>query len=296
MARPSDNHLPPVQPLPKGIHACLESRPRPRNGDNLGLWLDKYLPLHPDKFELKAEQRERVLGEFFVARDLGKPAPWRSDAAREALDRLREACEHLYRPGNYREFQAEVDGRLLLDYARLSTLESSLSFHASLGVPRIAGSALKGLLRAALRPRLPPDALAELFGAPDLELPRAQQTAHRRGRLVFHDAYPAEGKFQLDLDVITPHFRDYYEGKGKVPPADWLGPKPFTFLTVVATTFRIFIGLLPTPQGRMSASDIFKTLEETLPGALALEGLGAKRSAGYGRFKNVRRLDKDPNP
>ncbi|MCA9635970.1 MAG: hypothetical protein KC420_08075, partial [Myxococcales bacterium] len=70
-----------VQPLPKGIRQHIDRQPRPRDGDNLGLWLDKYLPLDPEKFDLKAEERVRLLGDLFVARKLGRPVPWRSPAS-----------------------------------------------------------------------------------------------------------------------------------------------------------------------------------------------------------------------
>ena len=276
-----------VQPLPKGIRQHIDRQPRPRDGDNLGLWLDKYLPLDPEKLDLKAEERVRLLGDLFVARKLGRPVPWRSPATAEAIARMRQSCGLLYGEGGYRELRASVRGRLLIDYARLSTIESSLSFHATLGVPRIPGSALKGLLRAALRHQVSAALLEELFGAPDLE-EQGARGEHRRGRLVLHDALP-DGAFQLDLDVLTPHFGDYYsDSTGRTPPADWLSPSPTTFLTVVATTFVVFAGILPAFEGgdapRTPAATLLDEVQAALGEALWEEGLGAKRAAGYGRL------------
>ena len=306
MARPSTADAPALQPLPDQIRKVLDQQPRPRPGDNLGLWLDKYLPLHTwehnsdqdrgrrpghssahheHAFTLKGPQRERILSELFVARNLGQPAPWHSDAAKQVLARQRESCKLLYGEERFRTFKLGLEGRLVLDYARVSTIESSLSFHATLGVPRIPGSAFKGLLRAALRRELPPNELADLLGAPDLETPTIAQK-HTRGRLVLHDALPEDGAFQLDLDVLTPHFREYYDGDGKVPPADWLSPVPHGFLTVVKTTFILHIGLLPPFPGHPpdDLAKLFTNLTKSLKTALWQEGLGAKRSAGYGRF------------
>lgn len=284
MARSSDTSTSYRQPLPQGIRDALPGRPR--DGDNLGLWLDKLLPLHPDNYDLKDEERVRVLGDIFVARDLGAPRPWRSSAASDALQRLRASCKILHGE-SYRELKAELHGRLLLDYARLSTIESSISLHATLGVPRLTGSALKGLVRASLRDQLSPTDLGLLLGAPDPEAPGVRDQ-HRRGRLVLHDALPEDGKFQLDLDVLTPHFGEYYRIE-RTPPADWLSPVPHTFLTVVKTTFRVFIGLLPAgsadqPDPMADKRDL-DLISDTLTDALREEGLGAKRSAGYGRFK-----------
>ena len=286
MARPSSADAPALQPLPQGIREVLNRQMRPKNGDNLGLWLDKYLPLDRESYTLEGPQRDRILSDIFVARDLGKPAPWHSKAACEALARQQESCKLLYGDERHRTFKLELKGRLILDYARLSTIESSLSFHATLGVPRIPGSAFKGLLRAALRHKLHPDDFVDRLGSPDLENPSTAQQ-HSRGRLVLHDALPEAGAFQLDLDVLTPHYHNYYEGDGKIPPADWLSPIPHGFLTVVNTTFILQVGLLPPYPSSppKSPAKIFDDLTKPLATALWQEGLGAKRSAGYGRFR-----------
>lgn len=281
------------QPLPHAIVDCLKDRPHPREGDNLGLWLDKYLPLAPDSFELKAEARTDILSRFFCARKLGRPIAWRSRSASEVVARQAQSCEAMFgKEGTYYlRLPMRVEGRLLIDYARLSTIESSLSFHATLGVPRIPGSALKGLLRATMRSEGDPE-LDELLGSPDLE--RDNDKTHKRGRLVLFDAFP-DGSFELDLDVLTPHFGDYYgDTTGKTPPADWLAPVPTTFLTVVHTTFVLFAGVLPPPQRKSEsetenpptpAKDLLIKVKERLTAGLWEEGIGAKRAAGYGRLR-----------
>ena len=285
MAYRGQAHKEPQQPLPRGILECLEKQPHPRDGDNFGLWFDKYLPLDPEDYELKKERRDQVLRRYFIARDIGQPRSWRSAATCEYIARQSETCKLLYGAGNYCEFTARLDSRLIVDFARLSTIESSLSWHATLGVPRIPGSALKGLLRSALRHEIPAAQLRELFGAPDLEQSKNSQTEHRRGRLVLHDALPEDGEFQLDLDVLTPHFRDYYDGK--TAPADWLSPIPQTFLTVVKTSFRVVTGLLPPLNANpapTAAAELFEIVRDALKEAMRIEGLGAKRAVGYGRF------------
>lgn len=286
MSRPPQSVL--IRVLPAKLREILDAR-SPRDGDNLGLWLDKLLPVekndkndknNKNKYELKGSVRARELDKLFIPRALGKPRPWHSEAARAALERLRTSCNVVHGPGNWRELRARVCGRLLVDYGRVSTIESSLSFHATLGVPRIAGSALKGLLRAALRDGLPRSELYALLGAPDAD--EHDPTDRRRGRLVLYDALPANGDFRLDLDVLTPHFGEYYRETS--PPADWLQPVPFTFLTVVETTFHIFFGLLPSADSAQTKRDSehLNTITKVLGTALRDEGIGAKRSAGYG--------------
>ncbi len=279
-------------PLPQKLRAVLEGE-RPRDGDNLGLWLDKLVRVDEhDGWGLRADSRVVELERLFCPYDLGAPRPWRSPATAEAVQRMRSACQGIYGPDALRTFTMEVHGRLLVDYGRPSALETSLSLHPVLGCPRIPGSALKGLLRAWLREqyRDDPTELRTLLGAPDAGVD-AEGVEHQRGRLVLHDALPEDGQFQLAVDVLTPHAGKYYVGDDPEPPADWLSPVPHTFLTVVKTTFRMFVGLLP-PHGTHWRSapteDDARRLDaavDVLTDALEVEGIGAKRAAGYGRLK-----------
>lgn len=279
-------------PLPDELHKLFEGS-KPRDGDNLGLWLDKLVRVDPcDQWGLKAEARVNELERLFCPLDLGAARPWRSAAAGEAVQRMQASCLDIYGPA-HRSFSLAVQGRLLVDYGRPAALETSLSLHPVLGCPRIPGSALKGLLRAWLREtyRRDPGELRSLLGAPDAGID-GKDVAQQRGRLVLHDALPEGGQFQLAVDVLTPHVGEYY--RGDEPPADWLSPVPFTFLTVVETTFRVFVGLLPE-QGSYWGDSAPPTEDqqrldmvvEVLSDALEVEGIGAKRAAGYGRLRRV---------
>jgi CRISPR type III-B/RAMP module RAMP protein Cmr6 len=277
-------------PLPNAINDLLGEQ-RPRDGDNLGLWLDKLVRVDAaHDWELRADARVLELERLFCPNDLGNTRPWRSPATTAAVERMGMACKSIYGAAGFRAFTVEVQGRLLVDYGRPSALETSLSLDPVLGCPRIPGSALKGLLRAWLREqhRDDPSELRALLGAPDAAVD-GRDVPQQRGRLVLHDALPEGGQFQLAVDVLTPHMGKYYQGEQ--PPADWLSPVPFTFLTVVRTRFRVHVGLLPEgggywwgdapsqrDQGRLDAA------VEVLCKALEGEGIGAKRAAGYGRL------------
>lgn len=280
-------------PLPDVLDKLLGGE-HPQDGDNLGLWLDKLVRVEKgDHWGLRAEARVTELERLFCPHDhLDEPRPWRSGAAAAALERMQAACEGVYGVA-HRAVTVEVQGRLLVDYGRPSALETSLSLHPVLGCPRIPGSALKGLLRAWLREqhRHEPTELRVLLGAPDAGVD-GPDVAQQRGRLVLHDALPERGQFQLAVDVLTPHAGEYY--LGDQPPADWLSPVPFTFLTVVKTRFRVIVGLLPERgtywRGAVPSTRDQERLDhavEVLCEALEVEGIGAKRAAGYGRLRRV---------
>jgi CRISPR type III-B/RAMP module RAMP protein Cmr6 len=95
------------------------------------------------------------------------------------------------------------------------------------------------------------------------------------------------GPVKLEVDVMTPHYADYY-GSGDVP-GDWLSPVPIPFLAVAAGTAFQF-GIVPrTTDGK----EHLETVAEWLTNALQWLGAGAKTAVGYGRFE-VGKLEIDP--
>lgn len=257
---------------------------RPKDGDNVGLWLDKYLRVRDrDRdgrwvWSLEKEERVDELRQRVCRESLGGSQAQRSPAAATAALRMRESAKALYGE-NHRVCSAQVRGRLLVDYGRASAHELSVSAHHVFGCPRIPGSALKGLTRAWITQEHPSafdiDALFGTGPAADEE-----ESCARRGRLVFHDALPDAGEFKLAVDVLTPHYGEYY--RGNAPPAEWLSPVPHTFVTVVETTFELVIGLLPGPG---EVDEPLSRVVGVLGEALRFEGIGAKRAAGYGRME-----------
>lgn len=236
---------------------------RPADGDNVGLWLDKLVHRRRRGWTLDRGDRTFSLGQLCRS--------WKSTAGEAALARMAETIEVLHpRPEQRRRFRARLQGRLLVDHGRSSAVETSVSFHPVWGVPRIPGSALKGVTRAEMvSGAMSVAEVADLFGG--------EKAA---GRVVFYDALPVEGKFALALDVITPHHRDYYEAKG--PPADWDSPEPWTFVTVVETTFDVWLGARSAARGDVEA---LERVGAALGEALEVNGVGGKTAAGYGRFR-----------
>lgn len=271
------------RPWPYDAHPRVPWRPEPQ--DNLGLWLDKLVPRQwspqpgGDRWALEKEHRAWALEQMFcVDPSPGSAGPrvWESRAGKEALERVNEAVA-LWQTSFV--VRARVVGRLLVDLGRANSAETSLSFHHIWGVPRIPGSAVKGMLRSYLKEGgIDADLVRTLFGAEP-----TKSTSGSQGRLVFLDALPEGGRFSLALDVLTPHYGKYYQdAKNETPPGDWLSPVPFTFLTVVETTFVFHVA---APAGAAAVADgDMRRVRASLVEALWEIGLGAKRAAGYGRL------------
>ncbi len=105
-----------------------------------------------------------------------------------------------------------------------------------------------------------------------------------QGKIIFFDAYPKTPP-KLKIDVINPHYSDYYAGKKNkkgdvIPPADYHNPKPIYFLTLEDTKFEFFIG---GKSGKKGINNVtLDKVSKLLGDALQNYGIGAKTAVGYG--------------
>jgi len=181
--------------------------------------------------------------------------------------------------------------------------ETGFMFHPLYGIPFLPGSGIKGAVRAALTRQLAEDAdlavpvdqspkrpnqgpsneasnlLRELFGSATKD-----EDSDRAGRVVALDAFPSS--YELETDVLTPHFPKYY-AKGQSAPTDDQGPKPVPFLSVKAEAKWSFRLALLRPRGGNGVENAFDRLCDAARSALEDWGLGAKKSSGYGSFRIV---------
>jgi len=96
----------------------------------------------------------------------------------------------------------------------------------------------------------------------------------------------------FELDVMTPHFRQYYESLQAptiAPPNDADDPNPIPFLTVAAeTTFAFAVGRRRAADQSQAIDQAIERARMWLYNALTELGIGAKTAAGYGVFGEVR--------
>ncbi|MCP5254407.1 MAG: type III-B CRISPR module RAMP protein Cmr6 [Zoogloeaceae bacterium] len=175
-------------------------------------------------------------------------------------------------------------------------LENGFAFLNPHGLPYLAGSGLKGVLRRAAEELAGGEwgdcagwdqpVIDALFG-PGEEDPLRDEQA-RRGALVFWDLFflPAKGKSLLAVEIMTPHHRDYLQSNG-TPHANEQ-PNPIPFLAVAAgATCTLHIELRPAyipPQLAGLADKWRALLGAAVEHAGEWLGFGAKTAVGYGRL------------
>jgi len=197
-------------------------------------------------------------------------------------------------------FSAETASRLLIGLGNPSVLENNLTLHHIYGFPYIPGSAIKGMLRNYFIKNYfdhPPkdDELAlqdqgfcDIFGCPE----KSYYKKACKGKIYFFDAIPKLPP-AIEKDIMTPHYREYYEGKGKKAPADYYDPNPIPFIGVAShTKFKFFLGIEKANKdynivdGKFKDSNLLSLVKNKLQKALETFGIGAKTAVGYGYFFN----------
>ncbi|HLG60287.1 MAG TPA: type III-B CRISPR module RAMP protein Cmr6 [Ktedonosporobacter sp.] len=247
---------------------------------NPGLILDKYVP--------------RI-----VIDDTKQKGPWlRTLCTEYAIDK--ELVQAIYQrwqafltAQNATRFDATLEWRMVVGLGGESVLETDITLHHLYGIPFIPGSALKGLTRtfaaeqkayhvasekleAGLKP-----SLEETTDHPDIQ--RIFGTQERAGTVIFFDALPANGKYAFAVDIMNPHYPDYYgslQGGAIKAPANNQSPNPITFLTIQNAIFTFALAVRD-PQHQ---EDLL-IAQQLLQQAIEQYGVGGKTSAGYGYFK-----------
>lgn len=167
-------------------------------------------------------------------------------------------------------------GRFVVGLGDASVRETGLRLLRPWGLPYIPGSALKGVAAKAAHAR------GGDWAAP--AQPGDKAGVHHRalfgdveaaGKVVFHDAWwiPSGSDLPVVPDVMTPHHKIYYGGKGA--PLDSDSPTPVSFLTAHGE----YLLALTGPRGWVDLA------LELLREALELDGVGGKTAAGHGRFE-----------
>lgn len=185
-----------------------------------------------------------------------------------------------------------------------SVTGNGLTLDHTHGLPYIPGSILKGIAQdyallfyykvgsdPGLRREKKKDPLfIAVFGAQTAEPGETiVDFEDHQGSVVFFDAmlesWDAPSPFEVD--IMNPHYQDYYSEKGKVPPADYLNPNPIKFLTIKAGTRFNFS--LAARQAKIEGNifpgpDLLNMAKNWLIGALQNLGVGGKTRVGYGIF------------
>lgn len=192
---------------------------------------------------------------------LGRPE-WK-ELAGAIVSRRHAWLSREHAQGRARLLRLKTLTPLVVNLSGASPLELGLAFHHTYGLPVIPGSALKGIARASSR-----------FGGDDLGLFGEQECA---GLIDFLDAVCVEGA-PVQIDIMTPHFGKWYQGKGL--PDDRDDPNPIHFLSVRPGA--VFETALVVRSGINDPGHLLDRAQAALSNGLEELGAGAKTAAGYG--------------
>jgi CRISPR-associated protein Cmr6 len=177
-----------------------------------------------------------------------------------------------------------LGSRMIVGLGGGSVFETAITLHHTYGFPYIPGSAVKGCLRSFV--------IRDLFGGDeqaalaDEDFVKAFGSQERRGGVVFLDALPTRCD-KLELDIMNPHYAEYYQGK--CAPTDDKSPTPIKFYAVpkdTQFTFRLASGTFDIKRAAIKDVPLTALLETTLSEI----GVGAKTAVGYGWFRDIKEV------
>lgn len=247
-----------------------------RNGDNinLGLYYQKFCNSWDRDFK-SLDKREFILDIVSKSQNIDRVL-------------LKEHIERMYNltctlGGKFKIY--ELTERFITGIGLDHPIEVGFLWNHTLGVPYIAGSSIKGIVRNWVENWTQVDkkdnnTIKRIFGS---NTDDAQE--NQAGSVIFFDALPF-GEICLKADIITPHYTPYYSD-GECP-GDWSNPMPISFLTVDENQKFIFF---VAPRTKNNMVDCFKVIE-WLDEALTTLGAGAKTATGYGCFKSAESTEK----
>jgi CRISPR-associated protein Cmr6 len=259
--------------------------------ENLGLLLDKYIPINV--FERPSRENPQA-GKAPWLMSIFKPESGKEtqnnhiDAvfARNAYNRWHTMTQTM----GAEPFDLTIDWRMVIGLGGETVLETDITLHHLYGIPFIPGSALKGLTRAYITGEIE-GYKSDKIEKDNEEVKLIFGSQERAGRVIFFDAMP-NGVVKFVLDIINPHYADYYGGTK--PPTNDQSPIPVTFLTVADTTFTFALAPRNSndPEHKADVEKVKGWLQE----ALQKYGVGGKTSAGYGYFKKEMSSSEPPQP
>lgn len=327
-------------PIPQASRSSFLAN-KGKSFQNASLIFERFVPDTTDDSKIKADGLQEVLKAF-------------EKADKKLLEEWNLRWKQTVSAAEAESFPMQTDWRLIAGLGKKGSLEVGFTFHRY-GFPYLPGSSLKGLTRAyglleiavalesAIKARNEKDPLSKLDETLSQEevkkfedgiqsynpnsdvldmakgFRRVFGTTETAGKAIFFDAIPS-AKFppQLELDIMNPHYPDYYKEVGtkepKAYPTNWQSPIPVQFLTVAPKSVFLFaIGWRGSPEdgkdhlekkqqphtwswfkgeqidqkAKEASPRLIKLARRWLQGGLLELGAGGKTSAGYGYFNDA---------
>ena len=262
----------PVFPLYRGLQAPLAPNP---GAMHLGLWFERFFHGYKNDFAaVNTEGRSAWLRQF----DL------KQAGARSELQAKAEKIQQLAASQGGQALIYQCTAPFVTGMGNPHPLENGFTWHPTLGMPYLPGSAVKGLVRAAVELAYQgedkPALLKRWFGTEAKgDVPEAS------GSFIFLDALPV-APCALVPEVMTPHMGKWYEKGGKTPtakdtqPGDWHSPVPVGYLT--ARGLQLQFAVMPRPG---VPAEALEQVWQALDYALQWLGAGGKTAQGFGTMQ-----------
>jgi len=241
---------------------------------NLGLLFNKYFYCWLENWQNNEEQSKKFRKDIEgMISKMGLPK--NEDYVEALIMRNKIILNNMESSGwQVARLEAFTDSRLIIGLGGTSVIETGMTLHPLYGFPYLPGSGLKGLARAyaEIGSDASKEDLLELFGSED----KTQYAENnRQGKVFFLDGLPTAFP-RLELDIMNPHYGEYY--RGEKPPADYLNPVPVTFLAVAPGqkfAFAVY---------SREKTFVDKAVKWLKNGLIDL-GAGGKTNVGYGYFQ-----------
>lgn len=168
-------------------------------------------------------------------------------------------------------------------------IENGFAFLTPYGLPYLAGSGVKGILRRSMQELMDDGeegftaaTIDALFGPEEINQPEDA----KRGALDFWDVFPKPAGDKLVVEIMTPHYGKYYQGDEA--PHDSGAPVPVSFLAVPAKSQFDFHVVCQTARLPVVLQTQWRALlDRAFQHAFEWVGFGAKTSVGYGSMAPV---------
>ncbi|MDQ6962515.1 MAG: type III-B CRISPR module RAMP protein Cmr6 [Mariprofundaceae bacterium] len=221
-----------------------------------------YFPIFSEKWEVETNKKGDELGKVSLQKD---------DERRTESLRERQQAQALQLANAVFSLPAISTAPFVTGMGYEHPVENGFAFLNPYGVPYLAGSSVKGVLRCAARELdLPKEEISELFGS--------AAEKGKQGALNFWDVFP---KGQLTVEIMTPHHSEYFKSGSTTTPHDSETPIPIPFLSIAeGASFSFHVQLI-----REVDCDWQVKLQACFEHAFEWLGFGAKTSVGYGAME-----------
>ncbi len=240
---------------------------------NSGLWFERFFNQYNKDWQVTVNAKKDFLKQFSSANNTGMCG----DKAQLASFYQRHNKMINTQKGISGVF--ENDWHWVSGMGNSHPIENGLLWHRTLATPYLAGSSVKGLVRAWMERQEKPDhALIHQWFGSDNKDPSKIDNATQAGQVIFYDATPY-ARVNLVLDVMTPHTGQWLSDGGlENAPADWHDPIPIFFLSCKKIKLHFSISKMAHADESLEIDKVWQALID----ALDFIGSGAKTGTGYG--------------